>query len=488
MIEKNEKLTIIVVGASGDLAKRKIFPALFTLYYQGLLPDNFNIIGFARTQMTRDFFISKISEKLTCRMGISAKDCEAKMEKFFQYCDYYSGQYGDMSSFTELTKKIDEWETPYEKSNRIFYMAIPPSIFLDVAKSVGKKAIAKKGWTRVIIEKPFGRDVDSSNTLNQELSKIFLEKQIYRIDHYLGKELVQNLMVLRFANLILEPIWNKNCVDNVQIVWKEKLGVEGRGGYFDQYGIIRDVMQNHLMQILSLITMEEPVSMEAEDILDEKVKALRNISPLKMSDIVVGQYQTAKVGKNLIPGYTEDSSVPSHSITPTFAAAVMHINNRRWDGVPFLLKCGKALDENKTEIRITFNSVPDHLFNKAINQLATNELVLRVQPNEAIYLSIMNKVPGLNMTLKKSELDMQYKSRFSEDIPDAYERLILDVIRGDKSLFIRDDELQSAWNIFTPVLNDLEKSELKPHLYLFGGSGPTEAEALAKKHGVTWGS
>ena len=486
MIEKDEKLTIVVVGASGDLAKRKIFPALFTLYYQGLLPNDFRIIGFARTEMTRDAFISKISEKLTCR--VDADNCEAKMKTFLQYCDYHSGQYDDELSFAKLNKEIDKNELSHTKSNRIFYMAIPPSIFLDVAKSVGKEAMSQKGWTKIIIEKPFGRDSDSSNILNKELAKIFSEKQIYRIDHYLGKELVQNLMVLRFANLILEPIWNRTCIHNVQIVWKEELSVEGRGGYFDEYGIVRDVMQNHLMQILSLIVMEEPVSMDAEDILDEKVKALSHIEPLKMNEIVVGQYQSKKRKEGLIPGYTEDPSVPSNSITPTFAAAVLHVNNRRWDGVPFFLKCGKALDEAKTEIRITFNSVPGNLFNKGSNQLSTNELVIRVQPNEAVYLNIMNKVPGLNMILGKSELDMQYKARFSEDIPEAYERLILDVIRGDKSLFIRDDELQSAWNIFTPVLNYLEKSQTKPFLYPFGSVGPEESDKLAKKYGVKWGS
>ena len=486
MIEKDEKLNIVVIGASGDLAKRKIFPALFTLFYQGLLPHNFNIVGFARTKMSLEQFKEKISEKLTCRTD--AKDCAAKMKIFLDHCNYHSGQYNSEKAFAELNKKIENNEKTATKANRIFYMAIPPSIFLDVAESVGKATMSKKGWTRIIIEKPFGKDSESSKILNRGLGKIFSEEEIYRIDHYLGKELVQNLMVLRFANLILEPIWNRSCINNIQIVWKEELGVEGRGGYFDEYGIIRDVMQNHLMQILSLVAMEEPVSMEAEDIRDEKVKVLRNISHLKVDEIVVGQYKSQKTGKNMALGYTEDSSVSSNSITPTFASAIMHINNRRWAGVPFLLKCGKALDEAKAEIRIVFNQVPGALFHANSKNLPPNELVIRVQPNEAIYFKVMNKVPGLNMTLEKSELDMQYKARFNEDIPDAYERLILDVIRGDKSLFIRDDELQAAWDIFTPVLQELDRFKVKPDLYLYGSSGPSESDYLAAKYNVKWGS
>lgn len=486
MAEKKELLSIIIVGASGDLAQRKILPALFSLYCQNLLPDEFNVVGFARSRMTTEEFISKISENLTCRTD--ALDCEEKMIVFLQHCSYHCGLYDSKKSFLELNKKIEKSEFKYKKANRVFYMAIPPSIFLDVAISVENSAIAKNGWNRIIIEKPFGRDSETSSRLNNGLANIFSEEQIYRIDHYLGKELVQNLMVIRFANLILEPIWNRTCINNVQIVWKEELGVEGRGGYFDEYGIVRDVMQNHLMQILSLVAMEEPLSMEAEDIRDEKVKVLRHIQPLTLDEVVTGQYQSKKTQSGFFPSYIEDPSVPNKSLTSTFASAVLHIDNRRWDGVPFLLKCGKALDETKAEIRISFNAVPGTLFSKQFKKLPTNELVIRVQPNEAIYLKMMNKVPGLNMLLEKSDLNMQYISQFEENIPDAYERLILDVIRGDKSLFIRNDELQAAWDIFTPILHELDNSKIKPSPYSFSSLGPSESDYLAAKYNVKWGA
>lgn len=272
-------------------------------------------------------------------------------------------------------------------------------------------------------------------------------------------------MVLRFANHIFSPIWERNVISNVQISFKEELGVEGRGGYFDHYGIIRDVMQNHLMQILALIAMEQPVSLSAEDVRDEKVKVLRCINPLDSNNLVIGQYKATKDGK--IPAYNADPTVEQNSLTPTYAAAVLFINNYRWDGVPFLLRCGKAMDSRKTEIRIQFKDIPANIFKYSSDDIQANELVIRVQPDEAIYFKIMNKIPGLSMEMDVSLLDLQYKSNFQVDIPDAYERLILDVVRGDKSLFIRNDELQASWNIFTPVLHEIEQKKNKTHKIQF---------------------
>jgi len=290
--------------------------------------------------------------------------------------------------------------------------------------------------------------------------------------------MVQNLMVLRFANLIFEPIWNRHYINNVKITFKEDIGTEGRGGYFDPFGIIRDVMQNHLMQLFALVTMELPVSLNSEDVRDEKVKVLRATDPIGLEDIVVGQFTRSIDGKK--EGYLDDTGVPKDSITPTFAQAVMHINNPRWYGVPFIIKCGKGLEERKAEIRIQFKKVPHSLFPTA----HPNELVIRIQPNEAVYLNIINKVPGLSTDITNTDLDLSYKSKFQVAYtPEAYERLILDAVRGDQNLFVRVDELAAAWRIFTPVLHGLEREKVQPILYPFGSRGPIEADQQALRVG-----
>jgi len=308
------------------------------------------------------------------------------------------------------------------------------------------------------------------------LSALFTEDEIYRIDHYLGKELVQNLMVMRFANLVFEPLWNRNYIANVHIVFKEDIGTEGRGGYFDKYGIIRDVMQNHLLQILSLVAMESPVTLSAEDVRDEKVKVLKATKPLDINDVVLGQYTRDATQKK--EGYLDDKTVPPGSIASTFATAVFHINNTRWKGVPFILKCGKALNERKTEIRIQFQE-SSPLF----PDMPRNELVIKVQPDEAIYMKFNSKIPGLSTELTQTELDLSYKNRFDVRVPDAYERLIYDVVRGDHNLFVRADELEAAWKIFTPVLHKIDNEKIKPELYEFGSRGPASADQLSKKYG-----
>ncbi|CAL5033359.1 unnamed protein product [Urochloa decumbens] len=491
-LSKNNDSTvsITVVGASGDLAKKKIFPALFALYYEDCLPKHFTIFGYARSKMTDAELRNMVSKTLTCRID-KRENCSEKMEEFLERCFYHSGQYDSEGHFIDLDKKLKQHEGS-RVSNRLFYLSIPPNIFLDVVKCASKSASSVNGWTRVIVEKPFGRDSESSAALTRGLKQYLVEDQIFRIDHYLGKELVENLSVLRFSNLVFEPLWSRQYIRNVQLIFSEDFGTEGRGGYFDGYGIIRDIMQNHLLQILALFAMETPISLEAEDIRNEKVKVLRSMKPLQLEDVVIGQYKSHTKGGTTYPGYIDDKTVPKDSVTPTFAAAALFINNARWDGVPFLMKAGKALHTKRyvAEIRVQFRHVPGNLYKGSFGtdlDRATNELVIRVQPDEAIYLKINNKIPGLGMRLDRSNLNLHYAARYSKEIPDAYERLLLDAIEGERRLFIRSDELDAAWSLFTPLLKELEEKRIAPELYPYGSRGPVGAHYLAAKYNVRWG-
>ncbi|KAK9685068.1 Glucose-6-phosphate 1-dehydrogenase [Basidiobolus ranarum] len=357
-------------------------------------------------------------------------------------------------------------------------MALPPSVFIPVAQQIKKNVYTNKGFNRLIVEKPFGKDSHSSKVLLNALGSCFKEEEIYRIDHYLGKEMVKNIMSLRFANIFLGAIWNREYIENVQITFKEPFGTEGRGGYFDEFGIIRDVMQNHLLQILSLVAMESPASLDAEDIRSAKVSVLKCIAPITKDNILVGQYVKSADGSK--PGYLDDDTVPQGSNTPTYAVASMFVDNKRWKGVPFILKCGKALNEQKAEIRIQFRDVKDCIFPNH----SRNELVIRVQPNESVYMKIMNKKPGLSMDTVISELDLSYRRRFSDmKIPEAYESLILDGLQGDHSNFVRDDELDEAWRIFTPILHQLEREQVQPLKYVYGSRGPEEATHFIESRG-----
>ncbi|KAI4343419.1 hypothetical protein L6164_010769 [Bauhinia variegata] len=486
--ENESTVSITVVGASGDLAKKKIFPALFALYYEDCLPKHFTIYGYARSKMTDADLRNMVSKTLTCRID-KRENCSEKMDQFLKRCFYHSGQYDSQENFAELNKKLKEHEGG-RISNRLFYLSIPPNIFIDAVKCASLSASSGNGWTRVIVEKPFGRDSESSAALTKSLKQYLTEDQIFRIDHYLGKELVENLSVLRFSNLIFEPLWSRQYIRNVQLIFSEDFGTEGRGGYFDHYGIIRDIMQNHLLQILALFAMETPVSLDAEDIRNEKVKVLRSMRPLQLDNVVIGQYKSHTKGGVTYPAYTDDKTVPKDSLTPTFAAAALFIDNARWDGVPFLMKAGKALHTKRAEIRVQFRHVPGNLYNRNFGtdlDRATNELVIRVQPDEAIYLKINNKVPGLGMRLDRSNLNLHYAARYSKEIPDAYERLLLDAIEGERRLFIRSDELDAAWSLFTPVLKDLEENKIIPEYYPYGSRGPVGAHYLAARYNVRWG-
>lgn len=470
MAGSSTPLSIVVVGGSGDLARRKVFPALFALYCQGLLPADFGVYGFSRSTFTDEEFRARITEHLTCRYS-PGESCAGRMDEFLGRCRYVFGQYGSVDSYLDLYQAMSGQEGRRE-ANRLFYLAIPPSLFGDVAEALGSAGLvgcsADEPWSRAVIEKPFGRDRQTSDELTRQMAEVFTESQTYRIDHYLGKEAVQNLLVLRFANLIFEPIWNNRYVESVTVSWKEDLGVEGRGGYFDSYGIIRDVVQNHLLQVLALIAMEPPARLDATCIRDAKVQVLRCIPPVQAANVSLGQYVAGRYKGKLRPAYTEDESVPDESTTPTFASVNLEVNNDRWAGIPFTIRAGKGLDERVTEITVRFRPIAGDMFCDSDRCPDANELVIRVQPDEAIYLSIANKVPGMGLKIEKRHLDLHYKAAFSETIPDAYESLLVDVLRGDKSLFIRDDELAAAWDIFTPVLHEIERLQLAPTKYAFG--------------------
>ncbi|XP_057820593.2 glucose-6-phosphate 1-dehydrogenase, cytoplasmic isoform [Cryptomeria japonica] len=479
-------LSIVVLGASGDLAKKKTFPALFNLYHQGFLqPKDVYIFGYARTQLSDDGLRDRIRGYLKTGKADSEKEPSEVVSDFLSLVAYVSGSYDSEEGFINLDKKITEHEHSKSgsegPSRRLFYLALPPSVYPIVCKMIRNYCMNQRGWTRVIVEKPFGKDLDSSEALSNQLGKLFTEEQIYRIDHYLGKELVQNLLVVRFANRLFLPLWNRDNIDNVQIVFREDFGVDGRGGYFDEYGIIRDIIQNHLLQVLCLISMEKPVSLTPEHIRDEKVKVLQSVLPIRPEDVVIGQYE----------GYTEDPTVSKDSNTPTFATVVLRIHNERWEGVPFILKAGKALNSRKAEIRVQFKDVPGDIFR--CNKHGRNEFVIRLQPSEAMYMKLTVKQPGLEMSTTQSELDLSYRQRYQGIvIPEAYERLILDTIRGDQQHFVRRDELKAAWEIFTPLLNDIDNGEIKSCTYKRGSRGPEEADKLLARvgyeqtHGYVW--
>ncbi|KAI9637406.1 glucose-6-phosphate dehydrogenase [Dioszegia hungarica] len=479
---------IVVLGASGDLAKKKTFPAIFALFQQGLLPKDIKIVGYARTKMDEEEFYKRLTSGFdrNKKDPLLSKNFDEKLEEFKKASTYISGAYDKDDGFQELNKHLEELESNNGgKSNRVFYLALPPSVFADVAKGLKKNVYTKDGTNRLIVEKPFGKDTESSKDLISSIKEDWTEDETYRIDHYLGKEMIKNMLVLRFGNVFLDGTMNRNFISNVQITFKEPFGTDGRGGYFDEFGIIRDVCQNHLMQTLSVLAMERPVSFGPEDIRDEKVKVLRCIPPIDRKDVLLGQYTKGKDmdGKDQ-PGYLEDETVPKGSTCPTFAAMVLWINNPRWEGVPFIMKAGKALDESKVVVRIQYKDATPGIF----TGIPRNELVMRIQPDEAVWLKMNSKLPGFATRAVPAELDLSYKQRFEDArIPQAYEALILDAFKGDHSNFVRDDELDVAWKIFTPILHWIDGKDSsdkpKPEEYEFGSRGPASIDEFTKRFG-----
>ncbi|KER28943.1 hypothetical protein T265_04324 [Opisthorchis viverrini] len=441
------------------------------------------VIGYARSPLS----VVKIRIHSEPYMKVLPDNLEL-FENFWSRNYYIQGDYSDSAGFQELNRFI---ETNWGKHvNRVFYLAVPPTVYMPITSNIHKCCMSESPavWTRLIIEKPFGHDLSSSNALSAHLAERFTESQIYRIDHYLGKEMVQNLIMLRFSNHILNSLWNCDHIDNVTISFKEPFGTEGRGGYFDQFGIIRDVVQNHLMQILSLIAMEQPKSLGADDIRNEKVKALRSVQPVSLNDVVVGQYvadpKATEPPASL--GYTDDPTVPNDSTTPTYVCMLLRLNTERWRNVPFVLRAGKALNERKAEVRIQFKDLSLMLFGS--DPTPRNELVIRVQPDEAVYMKLNTKSPGMKFHTEETELDLTYSKRYQHvKLPDAYERLLLDVFCGIQTNFVRNDELEEAWRILTPVLEQLEKNCVKPLPYIYGSrDGPDAGSLLRKRAGYRY--
>jgi len=485
---------VVLFGATGDLAHRKVLPALYQLWRTDLLPHEFQVVAIGRRDYDDETFRKEILGALQKYSRMLPVD-EIAWKSFSERVTYQRCDFEDQTAFDHLAARLDEVDEECgTQGNRLFYLATQPSQFADIVAQLGRVGLDHEhhdgGWRRVVIEKPFGHDLDSAKRLNREVSKVFRESQVYRIDHYLGKETVRNLFVFRFGNGIFEPLWNRRYVDHVQITVAESIGIENRGAFYEQTGATRDVLQNHLLQLVSLVAMEPPATFDADALRDEKVKILRAIStsPLDpIEDVVRGQYAPGWVAATRVPGYREEADVDSASETETYVAARLTIDDWRWSGVPFYVRTGKRMPKRATEIAIQFRDVPHRLFTEQGTTPDPNLLAIRIQPDEGIMLRFGAKVPGLRPDIRSVTMDFTYGEAFNVDSPDAYETLILDALQGDASLFTRADEVEEAWTIVDPVISgwaDLPAPDF-PN-YDAGTWGPSEADKLPARDGRRW--
>ncbi|HEX8069441.1 MAG TPA: glucose-6-phosphate dehydrogenase [Pyrinomonadaceae bacterium] len=490
-----EPCTVIIFGATGDLTKRKLVPALYRLVQERLVPGEFAIVGAARTEMSHDDFRAKMKEAV--QQFSEAKRVDEDVWSSFAQGLYYSpvniDSPDDYKRLSDLLDQIDRDRST--QGNRVFYLSTAPSLYAEAVKQLGQAGLVNQehGWRRVIIEKPFGTDLASARQLNHDIHQHLEESQIYRIDHYLGKETVQNLLVFRFANGIYEPLWNRQYIDHVQITNAETVGVEGRGGYYDKAGVMRDMIQNHVFQVLSLVAMEPPASLGAEAVRDEKIKAMMSARPFTpervRTDCIRGQYGPGSINGKPVPGYREEDGVPPDSTTETFALVTMYFDNWRWSGVPFYIRSGKRLTKRVTEIAIQFKEAPHQLFGREMmEQVAPNQLIIRVQPDEGISLRFGAKVPGQVTRIRDVNMDFRYGSAFGVQLAEAYERLLLDCILGDPTLYARTDMTERGWEIVMPVLEEWAntKAEATFPNYEAGSWGPQETHDLLAKYGRRW--
>jgi glucose-6-phosphate 1-dehydrogenase len=488
-----EPCTVIIFGASGDLTKRKLVPALYRLTQERLLPAEFAIVGFARSEMSHEDFRAKMKDAILTYSEAKRID-EAVWDSFAKGMYYVAGDVNNSESYRKISELLDQVDRERGTAgNRVFYLSTSPTLYAEAIQQLGAAGLAKpegKGWTRIIIEKPFGHDLTSAKELNVEVAKVFDEEQVYRIDHYLGKETVQNLMVFRFANGIFEPIWNRRYIDHVQITNAEAIGVEGRGGYYDTAGVLRDMIQNHVFQVLSLVAMEPPINLGANAVRDEKIKAMQAVRPIprdKVDEFVVrGQYAAGAVAGKPAVGYREEKDVPPNSQTDTFTALKLYFDNWRWAEVPFYLRSGKRMPKRVTDIAIQFRKAPLQLFKAVQQELEPNVLVIRVQPDEGITLRIGAKVPGQVTRIRWVNMDFRYGASFGVVSPEAYERLLLDCILGDSTLYARRDMTERGWEIVMPILDSWASSKQEVPKYEAGTWGPAEADELIERDGREW--
>jgi glucose-6-phosphate 1-dehydrogenase len=497
LIEGLERLPVrstalVIFGATGDLAHRKLLPALYNLAHEGALPEHFELIGVARREKAEDDFRAIAAESIE-RFSRRRPDPDV-LDGLLSELRYLSGTFDDERVYAELATTLAAFDERHGlELNRIFYLSTAPEFFPVITEQLGRAGLHEAGnaQARVVIEKPFGYDLASARKLNVDVLEYFDESQVFRIDHYLGKETVQNLMALRFANALFEPVWNRNFIDHVQITAAEDIGIGGRAGYYEGAGALRDLVQNHMLQLLALLTMEPPTSFEANRLRDEKLKVLEAIVPPSVQDVgsmaVRAQYGPGSVGGVRSVGYREENGVAPDSRTETYAALRLHVSNWRWAGVPFYLRTGKQLARKVTEIAVILKPVPHMAFRSSGSVgVQANQIILTVQPNEGVSVSLGAKIPGSQMRIRPVNMEFRYGTSFLSESPEAYERLILDAMRGDATLFTRDDEIEALWGIIDPILTAWRQDTSSPiPEYAAGSAGPAQADGLLEE-GRRW--